>query len=281
MVWAKLDDGILDNPKVAAIGPIGFALYTASLVYANRNLTDGFIPYSSSRRLLPLETVDSNGVIWTLCHTSGMSGEDGVDCIDRAIGWLLEADLWEQVDGGYTIHDFGEWNRTKEEVLLERARISAIRSVAGKAGAQARWNGKDGKPIATPKQEERQEPGQNDGPVPVPVPVPKVKTKTSAPEGAGSVLPSEETAKARPRQTPNDITEYLRGRLIEFDEKWEGLTWPGVQKLINRYDRPVVNTALGYLRESPPVSVGQPFALLEATCKSVIAEQHPSEEVSL
>lgn len=44
MTWAKLDDAILDNEKIAKAGLVGFAFHVAAITWCARNLTDGFVP---------------------------------------------------------------------------------------------------------------------------------------------------------------------------------------------------------------------------------------------
>ncbi len=127
MTWAKLDDGILDNPKVARTGVLGFALYAAGLVYACRNLTDGFIPWGTARRLVPTQWTDDERRIWQVGAASGAHGLDEDEAIEHAIGRLTAVGLWSQVTGGYEIHDFLDWNRSREHVLAERTRALAAR----------------------------------------------------------------------------------------------------------------------------------------------------------
>ena len=83
---------------------------------------------------------------------------------------LVDVVLLEQVEGGFAIHDFTEWNPTAEEVKAKRDDLSEKRAEAGRAGAAKRWqrateldgiadsdamangwqllDGKNGKPIA-------------------------------------------------------------------------------------------------------------------------------------
>src|SRR5258708_7101834 len=115
MTWIRLDDAMLDNPKIALVGPIGFALHVAGIVYCARNLTDGFIPYGHARRLLGVtwtedlpDSTNERGEarVWTLAMVSGMSGEDGPAVIERMIASLQEVHLWEEAPRGYQVHDY-------------------------------------------------------------------------------------------------------------------------------------------------------------------------------
>ena len=46
MPWVKIDDHFSEHPKHARVGPPGWGYWLAGLAYANRNLTDGFIPHA-------------------------------------------------------------------------------------------------------------------------------------------------------------------------------------------------------------------------------------------
>ena len=175
MVWARLDDAILDNPKIVRAGPLGFALHVAAITWCSRNLTDGFIPERKVRTILPMswdeDRDDDKVCIWTVSATSGMSGIDGDDLTDQIIKVLVEVELWredwdERGNFGYRLNDYDKYNPTKAQVLENREQLSNTRSQAGKAGAAKRWSGhskQDGKAIANAK--------QTDGPGPDPVPL--------------------------------------------------------------------------------------------------------------
>lgn len=164
MVWSKLDDGILDNPKVARVGPLGFAYYAAGLVYANRNLTDGFIPFNIAPRLLPTRwltpTDDTDKEkVWEIAITSGMAGFDTDEAVAEIITVLVINGLWDPVEGGYEIHDFLDHNPPRETVLAEREKAKArMRKLRGFADGSPEVRENFARSSVTP------------GPVPVPVP---------------------------------------------------------------------------------------------------------------
>jgi hypothetical protein len=93
MPWAKLDDQFPDHPKIEAAGPAAAWLFVASICYSGRYLTDGFIPAGRVARLTALPNPEA--------------------CAAR----LVEAGLWEPVENGYYIHDFLEYNPSREMVL--------------------------------------------------------------------------------------------------------------------------------------------------------------------
>jgi hypothetical protein len=103
-MWAKLDDGFLDHRKVFiagdAIGKNGPAIaigfYSIGLMYANKHLTDGRLPAA---------------VVKQFHH------------VERPLvvaAALVEAGLWDVVDGGYQIHDFHDHNFSAAQVKSSR-----------------------------------------------------------------------------------------------------------------------------------------------------------------
>ena len=76
-------------------------------------------------------------------------------------------------------------------------------------------------------------------------------------------------------KAPSDLQTYLLGRLWKSDPSWGNLRWSVIVRFNGEFGRPVVTTALQYLRESPPKYVKNPPALLLATCRAVLSN-HPS-----
>jgi len=197
MPWVRIDDHFDEHPKMAAVGPVGWGVWLAGLAYSNRNLTDGFIPYAvaegiggSWRIREPVDDPDelANDLrttrhaerLWSIDIGSGMHGENITT--DWVIAHLVRVGLWEEVTGGYRIHDYGDYQPTKAQVLAERATKAAAGRAGGIAAAIAR-----GKAPATAKSK----------PVPVPVPVPKTvpspvhalrSARGGRPEKIGDVL---------------------------------------------------------------------------------------------
>jgi len=67
----------------------------------------------------------------------------GEDVTPEALAQLLvHVGFWEDDGDAYLIHDFLEYQPSRAETLALRKE----RSTAGKTGANARWNGKNGKP---------------------------------------------------------------------------------------------------------------------------------------
>jgi hypothetical protein len=121
-MWAKLDDALLDHPKILiasrAFGRNGRAaalgFYAAGLLYTNKQLTDGFLPTAVVERMgfadKPLAAADA----------------------------MVKAGLWDAVSGGFQVHDFHDFNPAARDVHEKRKRD---RERKQKGGRNSRHNG--------------------------------------------------------------------------------------------------------------------------------------------
>jgi hypothetical protein len=244
MVWAKLDDEILDNPKIAEAGPLGFALHVAAITWCCRNLTDGFIQRQRVRALL-----DFDGLSVSVGEGDFVAHGKNANAIELA-EHLVSVGLWKHdpAGRGYWLHDFLAYNPSRADVMAEREAKSQLRADAGRKGAAARWkrpgntfaDGKpDGKPDGKAMANEMAKPWQNDGPAPVPDPVPNKKEPPLPPEGGGVVGPADEvhqhyveTIKAiRPRRRPPKLSPKDRKRIQ--DHLRSGLTVEDLKRAID------------------------------------------------
>lgn len=164
MTWVKLDDQFPEHPKVMALGKDrlpGMGLWLVGAGYCGRHLTDGFIP----RAFL----VGSEQIRLARC--------------------LVGVGLWEDVSGGYRMHDYHDYQPAREEVL-ERRRLKAEAGRLGglRSGQQRskRASTREAPPKATAsslveanaKQTGKQNPS-NGGSTPVPQPVPETPRRSS------------------------------------------------------------------------------------------------------
>lgn len=110
MTHAQIDDGYPDHPKIAVLSDAAFRAHASSICYCSKYLTDGLIPRTVGIRLAQNKR--------------------------SALGELTAGDppLWIEVEGGFRVRDFLEWNRSRAEVEEYRSKKQA----AGKAGARAR-----------------------------------------------------------------------------------------------------------------------------------------------
>jgi|SRR5215831_5326735 len=121
-MWSKLDDTLMDHPKLTEAGDrlgkngiaIALGVYAVGLMWTNRQLSDGFLPIAVVKRFHHVENPLA---------------------VAKA---LVAAHLWEQVQGGYRIHDFHDHNFTKAEVEAKR---QIDRDRKRKGGRNAHGNG--------------------------------------------------------------------------------------------------------------------------------------------
>lgn len=118
MGWVRIDDGFPQHPKVAKAGPLGIAMQVAALCYCNRYLTDGFIPRGVVPGLLNLEGI----AVHTWDGELFGGGEDAT--WQLVVADLIEAGLWEEVEGGYRIHDYLDYQPSRQQVLAERQKTA-------------------------------------------------------------------------------------------------------------------------------------------------------------
>lgn len=113
MSWVKLDDKFYSHPKVASIENKmleAVGLHTLALSWSAAQLTDGFIPRPQAARL---------------------AGGN----VDDLISALLQAGLWDNSERGYQIHDYLDYNPSREQVLAQRE----AQKEAGRRTAALRW----------------------------------------------------------------------------------------------------------------------------------------------
>jgi hypothetical protein len=105
MAWVWLDDEMPEHPKVVGaagvVGDSALAAAVSGIAYSNRHLTDGHLPAAK---------------------VQGLTHHKRPAVVAQA---LVTAGLWEPVDGGYLIHDFGDYQTLKAELEEKRARGAA------------------------------------------------------------------------------------------------------------------------------------------------------------
>lgn len=105
MTWIRVDDHFADHPKVMALGAerlAGLGLWHVAASYCARYLTDGFVPAAHVQAHAP----------------------------KRLIRKLVNVGLFDEVDGGYRLHDWLKYNPSRDQVEQAIAKKRA----AGQAG---------------------------------------------------------------------------------------------------------------------------------------------------
>lgn len=178
MAWVKVDDHFDEHPKLAAVGPVGWGVWLAGLAYCNRNLTDGFIPRAvadaiGGRWRVYVPTGDGRDQVWEINRSSGMQGHDMET--EWVAALLVANGLWEETDGGYRVHDYADYQPTRQEVLHERQttaeRVKRWRGKSGNGVGNGERNGVTNAVGDAPRNGAGNA-GVTPAPVPVPVPGP-------------------------------------------------------------------------------------------------------------
>lgn len=92
MPWFRLDDSFHSHPKVIAAGNEAVGLYVRCGTYAAQHLTDGFVGKS----------------IVLLYGSEALAAR------------LVDVALWNRTRGGWNIHDYLDYNPSRETVEKER-----------------------------------------------------------------------------------------------------------------------------------------------------------------
>jgi hypothetical protein len=128
MTWIRLDNTFPEHPKVVSAGPIAALIHIRAICYCSRNLTDGFLPAAAVSSLL-------TGFEHVGISTGGVPGlcEVGADVLELDWPWIMvKHHLWEPVPGGFSVHDFLDYNPSRKEVVAQRR----SQSLKGRKGGQ-------------------------------------------------------------------------------------------------------------------------------------------------
>jgi hypothetical protein len=100
MPWLKVDDKFTDHPKIAGLSDAAFRLHMCGLTYCARHLTDGRVPANEVPRLVRRLR-------------------------KAAVDELIREGIWREMRPfdkleAYEIHDYLQWNDSKEHVMEKR-----------------------------------------------------------------------------------------------------------------------------------------------------------------
>jgi hypothetical protein len=206
MVWTRLDDQFMDHPKVAQAGPLAGWMHVAGLVYSGRYLTDGFVPTAMIPRLADFHGIgidDRVGELATFGHDV-----ENQELVDR----LVELGMWEPVENGYQIHDYLDYQPSREEVL----ELRELRAEAGRRGGLKSVESKrqaNGQASAEASAEANDQAKFKQSSTPSPSPSPITATTTA---------PAEEMPPRDPFYALLDRAGVIVGSLLQ-QEKWEAV----------------------------------------------------------
>ena len=101
MPWVRIDDQYPEHPKIVAAGHLAGWLDVCAMAYSNRALTDGFIAKAMVPRLSSVPQP-----------------------LKRAAE-LVAVGRWDEVDGGYQIRDYLDYQKSADQIRKEREQTAA------------------------------------------------------------------------------------------------------------------------------------------------------------
>lgn len=130
MSWARLDDAMPESEKIADLSDAAFRAQVTAICYSARNLTDGYLPtrYAKLYTGRPRVMQELVPAVWHL--SSSLCAK----CQERP-----EAVAAAALGDGYYIHDYLDYNPTRDFVMANRDELSQKRAAAGRKGAAKRW----------------------------------------------------------------------------------------------------------------------------------------------
>lgn len=120
MSWSRFDDRYAQHPKMVALGDfyeVGLALDVAAVGWCNLNDTEGVVPKPQVPRLIR-------------CHGMRLGAVKVTP--ERVAAELVRVGRWHDDGDTYRIHDFLEYNLSREQ----KAARSAARAAAGANGGK-------------------------------------------------------------------------------------------------------------------------------------------------
>ena len=115
-LYAKFATGFPADPKMVMAGERGEHLYFRAVLHCREHLTDGVIHRASLQRI---------GL--------GIGGK-----LETHAARLVEVGLWIEREDDYEVHDYLEYNPSREKVLEERRKASERRANGARASAERR-----------------------------------------------------------------------------------------------------------------------------------------------
>lgn len=102
MSWGRLDDGFYDHPKVLRCWnrhPAALGLHARAMSWVAKQETNGHLPEDIAAMLQPDDTER-----------------------DAMVSVLVDTGLWHENGEGFVIHDYLDYNHSREELQEKRRR---------------------------------------------------------------------------------------------------------------------------------------------------------------
>ena len=107
MSWFTVDDKFYSHPKVLGIGLPAVGVWTLAGSWCSAHLTDGYIPADALRLVCSVLTPADQRALGRATHE------------------LVERSLWTPSGDGWQFVDWGQWQKSREQVLAARAATRA------------------------------------------------------------------------------------------------------------------------------------------------------------
>lgn len=107
MAYIQVEASVRTHKKFLKAGPAASWLWLCGMGYCQDGLTDGFIPFAALKYL-------------------------GVESPKPLKSKLVEAGLWDEVEGGWRVHDYLKHNRSSEEIRTTKDRRKAGGALGGR-----------------------------------------------------------------------------------------------------------------------------------------------------
>lgn len=117
MSWLRLDDDFYDHEKLGDLDPAAGWLWVRALGWSAKHLRDGFVPAH------------------VVVQFAG-----GIEAAQHLAALLVKARLWVVASGGWSAHDFTEYNPSAEQVRAKRAEAKARMAARRAQGGSVRAN---------------------------------------------------------------------------------------------------------------------------------------------
>lgn len=117
MPWVRIEDDMPNHPKVAKLSDAGFRAYVTAICHAAHFLTDGRVAVESLQKVRP-----------------------------AAVKEVLAAGLFEETEKGIAVHDFLDFNPSRDETLERRRMRAELGARGGHAKAAKRYQTASGEP---------------------------------------------------------------------------------------------------------------------------------------